>query len=620
MFLKNNVRPAYAVAGNANIDTRKHQTDAAMFAAGSEADDVNAFGFGSSANKGNSPRGDMPPRKNTPPRGKMPPRRRSFWSSFKKDNRTMFIGIAAAAAAVLVLLLIIIGIATADKSIKMENNAFLAFEKDGTYSVSVNGHVIEEAFEGEVTIRPAADHSFAYVVEESADGFRVFLLKGKKLEPITATPVSKVLAYADYKPGLVYETDDATNNVDFYSEKHGTGRVMYNEPTGYDTDGLHFLISGDASTIVFTRPNKNDPSKKDVCLFRADEETQTIVSAPSITPVALSIDGSYLYVSAYNGATANSLKLYYYDTTVDTTEDSYKHTLVGTDGNFGGIISMNVSGEEVVYYTTDGTTTATYVYSMKRKNKGDDLNPSIKIGDGKLEPVFPEKEIACPETFKKCYFEGPGNPFATEDTENQAYKTCYLNKKYEPTEIASAKGQFTDDGEYFYYINKDGNLWQAELDGKTFTKTQVIKNIVITDFAVTAKGNIYYLTDEQVLNYRKMSAKKNTPIMYGVQDISLMESGNTVYIVDKNSENIYTSKEGSEPEVAKFSGEQLTSLPIFINSRIKRCYAIVSDATNGYSVYYTSNGKSFKHIDSACSDIITVKRSATINNDFLEEE
>ena len=583
MFLKNNAHPAYATAGSAGSAEQSHRVafSSATFAAGSEADDVSAFGFGAGASKENAPRSNNPPPRRRPPQQKR-----------RKDNRPLYIGIAAAAAFVLVLLLIIIGVASSDKNIEMEDNAYLAFEKDGSYSVSVNGTVIEEAFEGEVTVRPAADRSFAYVVEENSDGYRVFLLKGKKLELITMSPVISVLAYADYEPGIVYEVEDKRVNI--YTEKYGEDRITSN-PNGYDMDELGFIISGDASTVIYTQPNDKNPNLTDVRLYRNGEENQKI--SQNVTPVALSIDGSYVYIS---GTTQNSTarRLYY----INTEDEEYEPIVVGKEGNFTGIISMSVSGEEVIYYTEEGTETATYIYSMNRKNKEDDVNPSVKVGRGIYKPLLPGKEIACFETFQKCYLEGYVTPYATDD--ELLCATYFVDKKYTALRVATALGQFSDDGEYFYYIsNEDDTLMQVDLGTDSFDRNRILGDVAVQDFAITAKGNLYFLNDEGKLSHRKLSASKNTPISLDVESISMMDSSNTLFFMEKDSNIIYSTKEGSEKEIAKFDGVQLTALPEFVNPEIKRTYAIVNDDAEGYCIYYTSNAKSFKRIVIGCEEI-----------------
>ena len=116
--------------------------------------------------------------------------------------------------------------------------------------------------------------------------------------------------------------------------------------------------------------------------------------------------------------------------------------------------------------------------------------------------------------------------------------TYFINKKYEANKISSARGKFSLDGDYFYYINGDGNLIQINLKDKNMISSKVDNDVV--DFAVTEKGNVYLLTDEGSLRFYKVSTKKKTRISLDATSISMYTYANTLYFYEEgNDVNVY---------------------------------------------------------------------------------
>ena len=144
MFFKNNIRPAFATASaTGNSAQRKAKNNAFTYDA-ADTDDFGSFGAqaqGAAGKSGNAPK----------------------QSGFKRSSI-----IIAVAAIVAVILLIVVIVAVASNSsgdIKYEDNTYVAFcDADGIYRVAANGKIVGE-YEYPVELRPAADHSFAYIIE-----------------------------------------------------------------------------------------------------------------------------------------------------------------------------------------------------------------------------------------------------------------------------------------------------------------------------------------------------------------------------------------------------------------------------------------------------------------------
>ena len=200
MFLKNSMRPAFAVAsGNAQMHSRRANNDAFTFdTAASETDDFGSFN--SSASSNNNRAGTN--------KGK---------SSGGFKPSAIVIAIAAVVAVVLLMVLIVAIASGSSKDMKYANNTFVAFcDEDGIYRVAANGNVVGE-YENEIELIPADDRSFAYVIENSDDGYRITITDGKDVTEITPSPVTKVLATAGLTPGVVWL--DADNGIYLYTER-----------------------------------------------------------------------------------------------------------------------------------------------------------------------------------------------------------------------------------------------------------------------------------------------------------------------------------------------------------------------------------------------------------------
>lgn len=567
MFFKNNARLAFAGAAEAKSNVSGSHNDSLMYNAGSETDDFGAFNSAPSQQQRQRPTGRPPQRQQKP-------------AGFKPSS--IAIAVAAVAAIILLIVLVVALVAGSGGDVKYVNNTYTAFsDEDGIYRVAVNGEIIGE-YESEVSLIPAADNSFAYIIEAGDDGYRVHLAKGKKVESIISAPVDKVLATASLKPGVVWlETD---NGVYFYNEDKGE-ELITKDYSSLITDsilgGLYnyiFHISADASTVVYAETDADKAPQFNLYIY---QDSTSIKSQKNLLPVAVSGDGSLIYgygISAKDGVT----KAFYV-----LTEDDDKYLI---DEGFDRILTMNIDGNEVVYTTSTESGTATYIYAFNEKKMDEEAEPT-KIGNGICTPVAIDPEVACFATFRETYFQ------RSDITYESSTPTYYINKKFENNKVSNFTGKFDPDGKYFFYTNNDNTLQYIDLDDDNYTPTKITEDIV--DFAVTQKGNVYWLNDSGRLSFYNLSKDKSTRISDDVENISMHTYSNTLYF-KADSVNIFTTEEGSEKDAAKFDSSTVSGVPVFSDASFKKSFAAFWDSDNEeWRLYYTSNGKSFKFITTA---------------------
>lgn len=572
MFLKNDLQPAVATAsaqsvGNAN---RQKQNDAFQFAGASEHADFNHY----SQNAGND---DM--RRRSQPRQN--PNAPTQKSRKNKPSKMMIIGIAVAVIVVALLVLILALAITSDKHITYTNNAYIAYADGTDYYVSANGKVLEHKFEGDVSVIPSADRSFAYIEEVTADGVNLYLLEGRSLKQITISPITEVLAYASLEPGAVWCKD---NKFYFYSEKVGE--------TYLGKDNIqkgNCLISGDAETVVYTKEDKANAAENDLFLYtKGSEEKLT----SNCTPVAVSNYGDYVYVTPLE---ENSL---YY-----VTAKKKEQLPVEGSSDFAAILMMNRKGDEIIFATKNSSDAiSTSIFRLKKKTTSAMASSLLTVA-----PVDPS--IAIYDTFANTYFTGT----ITNEQGQIAHPTYHLSKKYECNKISSFSGQFSQDGDYFYYIKYSdseefGDLIQMDLNDENRTKVSIFEDV--KDFAVTEKGNVYALNSDDELRFYKRSANKKTPLSHEAEKISFYSYANKLYFSEFNDSDVsvYFSEEGSDKEIAKFGKTQISNVPTFTQPNSKKTYVyFYSVDDNALMLFYTSNGKSFELISKNCNGISGVE-------------
>ena len=572
MFLKNSMRPAFAAAsGNAQMHSRRANNDAFTFdTAASETDDFGSFN--SSASSNNNRAGTN--------KGK---------SSGGFKPSAIVIAIAAVVAVVLLMVLIVAIASGSSKDMKYANNTFVAFcDEDGIYRVAANGNVVGE-YENEIELILADDRSFAYVIENSDDGYRITITDGKDVTEITPSPVTKVLATAGLTPGVVWL--DADNGIYLYTEKGGEERITRDvDATSANADENFFFISADASTVVYTKIDEDRPAElHHLCVYTDSSETKF---QKNMYPVAVSDDGSMIYAYAYSKDSVTKT-LY----VLPFNDESDRYLL---SNNFLGMVATNAEGNEVVFTTIGDTDSliSTYVVSFNLK-KMDEVAQPVRIAKGAVyTPVAINNDVARFSTFEDTYFEAQIPELDIIDNQAPVY---YVGKDYEVRRISKFAGKFDPDGDYFYYTNSEGTLQRVDLSDADAVSQKIAEDVV--DFEITQKGNVYWLDDTTRLMYYSNSKEKKTRIADNVEGISMHTYSNTLYFTFTDAVNIYTTEEGSEKEAAKFDSGTVTGLPVFANPEYKKTFAAFYDMDNEeWRLFYTSNGKKFKHI-SVCSDI-----------------
>ncbi len=581
MFLKNSMRPALAgVSASGQAPRRARKNDAFMYDSGtSETDDFGSFSSGNSARA---------PRKN----------------SGKPQNKFNAKAIAIAAVAVVALvLLVVLVVSVAGSSsgdIKYDDNAFVVYKDiSESWCVSANGDIIG-TYDDEVDLIVAKDRSFAYIVEETEEGYTVYVTDGKDAEKITEKPITKVLATSGLSAGVVWLTED--KGIYVWNEKYGEERIINSDKvvnTLVNVDNS-FIISDDGLTVAYLRL---DDGVQNIYTYTHSDFSVKVGRTSGAFPAALSSDGSLLY---YYGKTADADAQTLRVLSVENPDDRCD---VASD--FTSIVAMNVAGDELVYTSTSSSSNGTPVIStnvVKVNIKKATTSSAVTVYKGFVyEPMSYDPEVAVLATFGNAYFKVADSELIDmiERTDGKVYLYRLAKNYYKDStpdkisRVSSFSGKFDPDGDYYYFINSKNTLCRVDLKDLEEDAVEIASDIV--DFEITKKGNLYWLEDTETLKYHKVSSEKSTRIAEDVDSIFMHDYSNTLYFTyssDDTSDNeTYCTKEGSKRELAKFGKANTTGLPYFTSTSSKHAYAaFYNDETNEWSLYYTSNGKSFKGI------------------------
>jgi hypothetical protein len=484
------------------------------------------------------------------------------------------IAVIAIAAVIILAIIIISALASSgSKGILYKDNAYIVYEDNGGNTfVSVNGNTLDASFEGTVTLHEAKDRSFAYIEEVFDKQYNIYILENKKMTPVTLSPATDILAYAEYEVGVVYKDG---NEVYLFTEDHGE-ELITNDETA-----KNFKISGDGKTVAFTKIDVENGNKINLFIFTAGKSTEKATSA--CYPAAVSYDGEYVYCYGYT-KTDKQKKLYVMDT------DNFDRIAVGT-GVFGDIIAMNSDGDEIIYYTVStnengATENTSHVYSVRKE-------AVHTIAKGFFVPTIVDPDIACPATFKDTYVNS-----ASSESEGSTY---YINRKYVPSKIASYIGTFSPDGDYFYYLNLEAQLVQVDLNDKGYAASRVLSDV--TNYAVTQKGNIYAIDVNSTLRFLEIDDNKKTKISETANELVMYGYANLLYFTENDSVSVLSTKEGSSKDAVKFDKAALAGLPKFKYDGNSKNYVLVYDSDIGWKIFYTSNGKKFKLVMADCNNI-----------------
>ena len=533
----------------------------------------------------------------TPP----PERKRGggFIDKLKKLDRKVIIIAAAAAAAIVVLFSVLaVALLSGDGNIKLEDNAYMTYvDSQDKYHVIANGEVIDQEFEGEVELIPAADNSFAYVFDHGDEGLLMYILRGKKIEKIYNAPVEDYLVTATLEPGIVFiESGSSGLKYMLYNTQKGVRQI-----TKEQQDPDNFVISGDGMTVVYTTSD-SDSSNRLLNMYDNGKWNKKVTNT-SCTPVALSNYGDYIYVERPNSNGEDQLYA------IDLTKKNNEIFPVKNSENFLYILEMNVKGDEIIFCTGEGPDSfadildgdifevKSFLYRHKAKTDDESIVPLganfITTSNGAAP------NVAVYKTFAGAYLET--EVFEAVDANEYTYR---LSKKFEVETIQKYKGQFTSDGKYFYYINDSDDLVQLDLKSDARDTETILSGI--KDFSITKKGNIYALDSDYYIWFHKASNGNQDMISSEATAISMHLNSNKLFFSEEESEVIYLSEEGGKMDIAKFGSSELKAVPYFSSQSTKKAYAVAYDETaETYYIYYTSNGNRFSLIKSVtdCEEI-----------------
>ena len=580
MFQKHGFEPAFAGVTQedkyAKVSNSKRYESVSFNS--SETDDFNSF------SSGDSPR--QPKNSSRPPKNK-----RKKTVTLEVKGSTVFKLVAIIVAAVLLVVLGVFAVISMSKpkDIRYEENSFAAFQAiDGSYRVSMNGKIIKDVFESEVELTVAKDNSFAYVCAIENDAKNVYILDNEKLT-IFCEGAKDILKYSELVPGVIYSKERIVQD--------GGVRIsvqyLYDRATttlsksGYELPE-NFVISPDGTAVAYTIKNKNDSSIDDLYVYTMDQSFAKAVSTGTIStvPVSIANGGDDLLAYMVDGVT----KYLYHITDIENSIKRYR--INDLNGSFNAVTATNSTGTETVFTTNTGTEYHSYIYDFDMLNK--DTNTAVYFGKGYSVPQITDSNIVYNATFKKSYFQNLTSKV-----------TFYVNNKYDPDAIAASLGQFSPDMKYFYCINETTNvLIQYDLAKDV---SEPIYNEA-SDFVITQKGNIYFVTGDGVLHFKKLSQRRADAISENVTSFYFYEDSNELYferIASVEAMEVLRTTEGSNPEMVKFGKTEITELPIITNTNSKKSYAyIYNKETDNYLLYYTSTGSSFKLV-AECTDILS---------------
>ena len=578
MLYKNQKTPAFSGANGMQIPSgQSKKNNFTFYADNSEANDFNSFDspYSSAENKQrnqapNRPRKDVPPNRNNNP-------------AKNKNTPQMFIALGAIIAVLILIIVIIVAVASSSNDITLKNNVFASYtDANGISHVVINGKDIEEnTFENEIVVRPALDHSFAYVIEKATDGgYNVHYTDGKEIKLLAIGTVSECLAFSEYEPGLVYKM---SNGYVYLGTAEDGGNFITNSQKANS-----FIISGDASTVVF---NDTDNSGNSVLSRWFSNNITSITTA--LQPIKTSIDGTLVYSSATS--TKDGITQVLYVIEYDGDESKTQHMV---SFGFDDILEMNVDGDEIIFTAPTGDSVSSYIYRYK-SSKPDKYEPQI-IGKGEYHVAKVNSSVVCLETFKGAYLE-----CETSGAESNSYIACRVTKLDETPELISTnKGKFTPDGKYFYY-SLGTTLYKIDLS-KIKDKPVFVYGDA-KNFEVAPKGSVYFTDSSQRLYYHKGSAKQGVKeaVSSNISAMTIHEYTGRLYVENGTDLAIKICQEEKiKNDEVKFDSETLSSLPYFFDQATKNSFVAVYDKTTGtFSLYYTSNGKSFKSICDNCAEI-----------------
>lgn len=599
MLNRNSMRPAFAAAGAqgfAKADRSEANRYTAFSQAQSEADDFNAFG--SSQEKQKAAPKQSQPNKQRPQRPQ------------KGNTQIPLQAILIACASVLaIILLIVIAVAifsAPKKEIRLKDNAYFTYtDSEGKGYVVSNGEVIKYVFDGEVSIVPAKDYSFAYIFErittEEVSGVKMYILEGKNLKDIQALADDIPTILADFEPGIIYEQNSRYHY--YSSDDHA--------PITANPTADNFVISNDATVVVYTEESKKEAGHTELKYFK--NGGSRVVGPYNFKPVGLSNDGKYVFGTSASG------NLYYLEVTkkADKTTEA-KQISSAKNGIFKSITGVNITGKEIVFCTDSSKGVTSFLYTIGK-------DEPTEIAAGLFTPVSADRQVVCQSTFVNSYFICAQSTFNEEGDTASSLSTYFFDKSEGARKLADTIGQFSPDKKYFYYIDENNNLVRIPLRSKDFVKSEEPILNSVSDFAVVEKGDVYVMlpdVDKGFIYFWDSSTKTNDRITYEADIDSMQFCGNSIYFSETTGEGttVYVSTNGSAKEVATFKSGNPTVMPTIEMGAIQTAYAYFTDENGNTKLYYTSNGKKFSLVANSCTILDTEQGTESKDTDSKEEE
>ena len=586
MLKNSSMRPAYATVGSQDTNGKASGNEYISFSAGQVDDDFYSFGDTSAKAGASAQR----PRQQQKRRSSNAPRRRNNPLS-KLDSKIIIIGVAALVAVVLLICLLVAVFSSPNKAIEREDNVYKVYvtADGGSYGILSNGKKVDHVFDGEIELYPAKDYSFAYVFEEALteDGnntIRMYILKGKKLDLIQAD-ADKIIAWADYEPGILFKEGEV---IQFYSENAF-------EDISSDSSASNFLISGDASTVVYTELSGRNRDTTTVKYFRS-AGFNDIGETEGLIPAAISNDGTYVYV--YDETNA----FYYIEVSKRGTNFEQKAIVESTASTYDSVNALTVDGTEVVFsYVHTSGKMVSWIYRVGDKKP-------VAMGEGVFK-YFPEDEnTVCPTSLIDAYFTAE-KTVTDEDGNSRKVVSTYLYDGKNTRKLADEVGKFSPDGKYFYYIDSaaDNDFVRVPLSSKNFEEDSRVISDSVDSFVLTEKGDIYTYrkptpsTGGKIV-FREAADSTSRPVSSRPDAESMFLCGSSVYFSETiNGEiKLYVSTNGATKEEVTFK-KVIVETPLTIELGAgEKGYAYFVDANGDTKLLYTSNGKSFDIVLDAC--------------------
>ena len=600
MLLKNDARPSFAYAtAHSGKSARSQAKNDIMTRASADGDD-----FGNFASSASAKETRQAPKK---PKAKKPSKQ--FGGNFFKNKNYMpFILAGVAIVAVIIIIAIIAAVFNAPSSSStIGDTAYFSYiDANNEYHVVVNGDELKQTFKNEIELIPAADNSFAYILEDveedvnGASGIRMHILKGKKLKSSVGLADSCV-AFADTKPGIIYKYKTTFSRFTGDSD----------DPITRESTAKNFIISADAKTVVYTAASRQDENTNILKYFKGSgsEDMQA-----NFTPLAISPNGRYIY-----GLADLTGSFYYID--AKAKEIKPKRITNNTYGTFGEITEMNADGNEIIFYTQTSKGIVSFFYKIK------DKGPTT-LAQGIFRSAKANPTELTPSTFMGSYFTVQNASISYDDDgeieiDEEGSLSTYCLKKDGAVKVADAIGKFSPDGKYFYYIDKNSQLVRTPLSTNDYEKNIEQVCGYITEFALTQTGDVYMFysagdddKEPAFLYYWDSATGKRTIISNIADRDSMRICANTLYFSEtlesngEQSTTVYISTDGSEKSVAEFKSVNLTKAPTVQMTVGKNGYAHITDENGTTMLFYTSNGKKFDLVSDAC----TLPKSATNNS------